>query len=68
MLCIEDVLNSLQWVKKIGGLDQTIEISKNNLSSSRKKLKIPLGLNFLASQKETRSCTSICLKNKAICP
>ena len=28
MLCIEDVLDSLQWVKKIGGIDKTIEISK----------------------------------------
>ena len=34
MLCIEDVLSSLMWVQKIGGLKKTIELSKKNLSSS----------------------------------
>ena len=28
MLCIEDVLNALIWVEKIGGLKRTIELSE----------------------------------------
>ena len=66
MLCIEDVLSSLQWVKKIGGLDQTIEISKNNLKAVETKLENSSWLDFLSSKKETRSCTSICLKVKPL--
>ena len=66
MLCIEDVLSSLQWVKKIGGLAQTIEISKNNLKAVETKLENSSWLDFLSSKKETRSCTSICLKVKPL--
>ena len=62
MLCIEDVLNSLIWVKKIGGVNKTIELSKRNLSAVENKIKNSSWLEFLAKDKTTRSCTSICLK------
>ena len=52
--------------KKIGGLDQTIEISKNNLKAVETKLENSSWLDFLSSKKETRSCTSICLKVKPL--
>ena len=64
MLCIEDVLDSLLWVKSIGGLKRTIEISENNLSIVEKKILNSSWLEFLPNRKEIRSCTSICLKIK----
>ncbi|MBV68825.1 MAG: phosphoserine transaminase [Pelagibacterales bacterium] len=64
MLCIEDVLDSLTWVKKIGGLKKTIELSNKNLSVVEKKIKESSWLDFLAKDKKVRSCTSICLKIK----
>ncbi len=64
MLCIEDVLDSLMWVQKIGGLKKTIELSKKNLSTVENKIKYSSWLDFLAKDPKTRSCTSICLKIK----
>ena len=64
MLCIEDVLDSLIWVQKIGGLKKTIEFSNKNLSVVEKKIKNSSWLDFLAKDKKIRSCTSICLKIK----
>ena len=66
MLCIEDVLDSLKWVQKIGGLKKTIEFSNKNLSTVEKKIKESSWLDFLAKEQKTRSCTSICLKIKPI--
>ena len=63
MLCVEDVLDSLLWVKKIGGLKRTIEISENNLSIVEKNFKFIMA-RVLPNRKEIRSCTSICLKIK----
>ena len=65
MLCVEDVLDSLMWVKKIGGLKKTIELSKKNLSTVENKIKYSSWLDFLAKDPKTRSCTSICLKIKS---
>ena len=31
MLCVEDALDALNWVKKIGGVEKTIELSNENL-------------------------------------
>ena len=65
MLCIEDVLDSLKWVQKIGGLKKTIEFSNKNLSVVEKKIKESSWLDFLAKEQKIRSCTSICLKVKS---
>ena len=51
MLCIEDVFDSLMWVKKIGGLKKTIELSKKNLSTVENKIKYSSWLDFLAKDK-----------------
>tara|TARA_B100000963_G_C22624391_1_gene671589 strand:- start:1059 stop:2222 length:1164 start_codon:yes stop_codon:yes gene_type:complete len=64
MLCFEDVLDSLKWVKKIGGLDKTIEISNQNLKVVEEKISKIQSLEFLAKDQKFRSCTSICLKIK----
>ncbi len=64
MLCFEDVLDSLQWIKSIGGLKKTIDISKENLKVVEEKLKDSSWLEFLANTSENKSSTSICLKIK----
>ena len=65
MLCVEDALDALNWVKKIGGVEKTIELSNENLNVVEKKIKNSLWLDFLPDQDNIRSCTSICLKVKA---
>lgn len=64
MLCFEDVLDSLIWVRSIGGLKKTIALSKNNLFAVEEKIVHSTWLDFLAEKSENRSCTSICLKIK----
>ncbi len=65
MLCFEDVLDSLNWIKSIGGLKKTIELSNNNLRIVEEKIKDSVWLEFLAKEVQNRSCTSICLKIKS---
>ena len=62
MMCIEDVLDSLMWVKSIGGLEAIINRSKNNLKIIEKWEKENNWIEFLAKDKFSRSSTSICLK------
>ena len=64
MLCVEDALDALNWVKKIGGIEKTIELSKKNLLVVENKIQNSLWLDFLPEEKSIRSCTSICLKIK----
>lgn len=64
MLCFEDALDSLKWVKSIGGLKQTIKLSNANLNAVESKITNSSWLEFLSEEKATRSCTSICLKVK----
>ena len=47
MLCVEDALDSLKWVKKVGGIEKTIELSKKNLLVVEKKIRKYLWLYFL---------------------
>jgi phosphoserine aminotransferase len=62
MLCIEDAIHSLKWVKNIGGLDAMIQRSKANLKVIEKWVEETKWVEFLANNIETRSSTSICLK------
>ena len=64
MLCVEDALDALYWVRKIGGVEKTIEISKKNLVVVEKKIENSLWLDFLPEKESIRSSTSICLKIK----
>ena len=64
MLCVEDALDALNWVKQVGGIEKTIELSRKNLLVVEKKIKNSLWLDFLPEEKSIRSCTSICLKIK----
>jgi phosphoserine aminotransferase len=62
LLCVEDALDSLAWVEKIGGRKLTIERSEANLASIARWVDRTPWVDFLAARKEIRSCTSICLQ------
>ena len=62
MLCVEDALDALRWVKDIGGLPATIQRSQANLAEVAKWVSASTWAAFLAERTDTRSCTSICLK------
>jgi phosphoserine aminotransferase len=64
MLCVEDALDALRWVKDNGGLAATMKRSQQNLAAVADWVKGSTWAAFLADRAETRSCTSICLKVK----
>jgi phosphoserine aminotransferase len=62
MLCVEDALDSLRWAESIGGLAATVERSRRNLGVISGWVEKTPWVDFLAQDRATRSCTSICLK------
>ena len=62
MLCVEDALDSLNWIKSIGGIDGAIKKSKSNLEVIKKWVQNKPWIDFLAEDPSTISSTSICLK------
>ena len=62
LICIEDAIDALNWVKKIGGLKEMINRSVNNLKIIETWVANTKWIDFVAEKKETRSSTSICLK------
>ena len=62
MLCIEDAIDALKWVKDIGGLSEMINRSKKNLAEIENWVKQKEWINFLSEKKENCSSTSVCLK------
>ncbi len=62
MLCVEDAIDSLNWVESVGGLPGLIQRSEANLSAIARWVEQRDWVDFLAEKPETRSCTSICLK------
>ena len=61
MLCIEDYIDSLNWADSIGGLDALIRRSKDNLSVIEDFCNQNSWVDFLASDPNIRSNTSVCL-------
>lgn len=62
MLCVEDAIDTLSWVKSIGGLSATISRCSSNFAAvSDFVLQNSPAFDFLASDPATRSCTSVCL-------
>ena len=61
MLCVEDALDGLRWAKSIGGLAGLIARSEGNLAAITQWVTSNPRVEFLAREKATRSCTSICL-------
>jgi len=64
MLCVEDVLNSLNWADSVGGINELIKISERNLEIVSNWIKKSETFEFLAKDPETVSCTSICIVPK----
>ncbi|MCX5615248.1 phosphoserine transaminase [Bombella saccharophila] len=62
MLCVEDALDSLRWAESIGGLEALKARARKNLALVEAWVAQRDWVAFLSATKETRSCTSICLK------
>ncbi len=61
LLCTEDYLDALRWAKNLGGLEALIKRSKNNLEVIASFVQKNDWLDFLASNPQVRSNTSVCL-------
>eukprot|EP01029_Cantina_marsupialis_P029119 TRINITY_DN779824_c0_g1_i1.p1 TRINITY_DN779824_c0_g1~~TRINITY_DN779824_c0_g1_i1.p1 ORF type:complete len:713 (+),score=152.48 TRINITY_DN779824_c0_g1_i1:58-2196(+) len=59
MLCIEDYLDAIQWVKNEGGLTESIRRSEANLSCLEAFVEKHDWIDFLCKEKKIRSCTSV---------
>ncbi len=62
MLCVEDVIDSLKWGEKMGGLPAMIARSRGNLEALTAWVEKTPWIDFLVSDPAIRSNTSICLK------
>lgn len=61
MIAVEDCLDALNWVEKIGGKTETIKRSQNNFKAIEEWVSKTEWAHFLATEPSTRSITSICL-------
>ncbi len=61
MICVEDVIDSLNWVESVGGTDELIKISNENLKIVEDWVKGSDWIKFMCEDKNTRSSTSITL-------
>jgi phosphoserine aminotransferase len=62
MLCVEDALDGLKWAEQVGGLKGLMARSQGNFAAIEKWIAGAAWIDFLAEDKATRSCTSVCLK------
>mmetsp|Transcript_18115 Transcript_18115/g.51087 ORF Transcript_18115/g.51087 Transcript_18115/m.51087 type:complete len:376 (-) Transcript_18115:143-1270(-) len=62
MLCVEDYLEALRWVRGLGGLPALIQRSEQNLAIVEKFVEENDWISFLPISKPIRSSTSVCLK------
>jgi phosphoserine aminotransferase len=62
MLCVEDTIDALNWIKSIGGYAGSIKKSKANLQVVKEWVRSKDWIDFLADDPQTISSTSICLK------
>jgi phosphoserine aminotransferase len=61
MLCVEDALDALRWVERIGGQPAVMKRSEENLAVIARWVDASDWTSFLAQRPEHRSCTSMCL-------
>jgi len=59
MLCVEDALDSLNWVKNIGGIGSLIHRSNQSFNHIENWINTTDWVDFLSSVPDTRSNTSI---------
>ncbi|TMW56869.1 hypothetical protein Poli38472_006879 [Pythium oligandrum] len=63
MLCVEDYLDALRWAESVGGVPGLMEISHRNLKVVEDFVaENSRWIKFLATNKEIRSNTSVCLQ------
>jgi len=62
MLCVEDAIDALNWIKSIGGYSGSIKKSQKNLEVVKEWVQSKDWIDFLAEDPQTISSTSICLK------
>lgn len=62
MLAVEDCLDALNWVEKIGGLKETIKRASSNYKALENWVKKTDWVEFLPDDESVRSTTSICIK------
>jgi phosphoserine aminotransferase len=62
MLCVEDYLDALAWVRDVGGLNAMLQRSADNLAVLSAWVERTPWIDFLARREDTRSNTSMCLK------
>jgi len=61
MICVEDVLDSLNWAESVGGTDELIKISNENLKIVENWVNNSDWIRFMCENKNIRSSTSITL-------
>jgi len=61
MICVEDVLDSLNWAESVGGTKELIKISNENLKIVEDWVNSSDWVKFMCADKNTRSSTSITL-------
>jgi len=61
MIAVEDALDALRWAEGVGGLDGLVARSQANLAAVATWVEASPWAAFLAADKASRSCTSICL-------
>jgi len=61
MICVEDVLDSLNWVESVGGTRELIKISNENLTIVENWVNNSDWIKFMCEDKNIRSSTSITL-------
>ncbi len=62
MLCVEDAIDGLKWAESVGSLKGLMARSQGNFAAISKWIAGAGWIDFLAEDKATRSCTSVCLK------
>ena len=62
MFCVADALDSLMWIKEIGGLTETIQRSNENFQCLQGWVDKTPWIENLVSDPSNRSNTSVCLK------
>lgn len=61
MLCVEDYLDALNWVRKIGGLEACINRANSSFNLIKDWVSDSDFIEFLCSEPSNRSNTSVCL-------
>jgi phosphoserine aminotransferase len=62
MLCVEDAIDALKWAESVGGLQALIRRSLESFALVEQWVGRSPWVEFLASEPNTRSHTSVCLK------